>query len=211
MQKIFPSPRIGIFGKKRENETSPSTSPEHISGFQNMLFVFRKSFYAKDLKIRPEGFGPPTLGSEDRCAIGFWNYFFAEVRLLTFFVFFPPVFFGEVFLVIDFFVVFFFVDFFVGDAVFLAAFPVVFFDDFFAFFSVCFFGDFFSAFWDDFFAVFLAAFLLDFLVAFFLGADLFSSEVANSTPKIPSRLSESSVSESALPDGMATDVSISSR
>ncbi|MCL2623975.1 MAG: hypothetical protein FWD31_09955, partial [Planctomycetaceae bacterium] len=91
-------------------------------------------------------------------------------------------------------------------------FLVVFFDGFFAFLSVCFFVDFFTTFLVDFFAVFLAgffptffvdfltaflvAFLFDFLAAFFLGAGCFSRDVASSTPKIPSRLAESSVSES---------------
>ena len=59
-------PGNGISRKKRENLTSPKPSPEHISAFQNMLFAFRKSFSLKDLKTRPTGFEPVTLGSEDR-------------------------------------------------------------------------------------------------------------------------------------------------
>ena len=65
----FPTSRSGKSGKKRENLTSPNTSPEHISGFQNMLFVCRKPFYSKDLKIHPTGFEPVTFGSVDLCAI----------------------------------------------------------------------------------------------------------------------------------------------
>jgi len=61
----FPTSRSGKSGKKRENLTSPNTSPEHISGFQNMLLACRKSFYRKDLKIHPTGFEPVTFGSVD--------------------------------------------------------------------------------------------------------------------------------------------------
>ena len=45
-----PDSRSGKSGKKREDLTSPDTSPEHISGFQNMLRLLTQVFFYQRLK-----------------------------------------------------------------------------------------------------------------------------------------------------------------